>query len=152
MDTQKEEKTVSWREWIETVSHVALVLVLVLSFYSFRLQSQTLEVKIFEEVNQDLVDLVKTPPQKNDYEAWVLWEKRLVGIYEYFAFLANHEYMRREFVDFYALAVVRDLDTIKEKYPSVLEMFHESHGSELRTFYRNRTGKDLINAAHTRPK
>jgi hypothetical protein len=159
IDTPKEEKTVSWREDIETTAHVAIAcgfiataVALYFNISAVNQQSDTLQMKIFEEVNHARLDLMETTPREGDNEAWVLWEKRLVGIDESFAFIANHEYLRAEIVDYFAPSVVSNLDIIKEDYPSVLKMFRPPFGSELMKFYKNQTGKDLIHAKNTRPK
>lgn len=140
------------RDNIQVVANVALVLILVLNFWSNILQRDTLQVKIFEQIAHDIGGLIKTPPPLDDKEAWILWEKRLMGIYESFAFFANHKYLRREIVNHFGPAVVGDLDVIVKKYPSALEMLRPPFGSELMEFYRNQTGKDLRAAANDRTK
>lgn len=138
------------RDNIQTSAHVALVIVLLLNLWNFKLQRDSLQVSLFSQITHGLRNLLEEIPSEQDAPANILWRKRLVWEYDAFAFFANHKYLKQDVIEHFRPALIEDCRRMMKDYPEVFETIPAQFATDLRQLFRNATGEDLPHAPDTR--
>ena len=137
---------------MQIVANVALVGILALNFWIFRLQNKGLQLSLFSHITEGLRSVAAAPTSTATKAENIGISARMVWEYESFAFFANHQYLNQDIVDHFTPLVISDCRSIQKETHVVFALQGPETFKELRKLYEKETGKQLPHANIPRPK
>jgi hypothetical protein len=105
-----------------SLAAVFAAVALVINACAFRLQKRSLRANLFNDIRKRVNELEDQWAEacKGELKDRERWYERLFSVFESFAFYANHDYLEKEMITFYATGIDQCLERLK-KYSDLLK-------------------------------
>lgn len=140
------EAVIKNKEAIEVYAQVGTMIAVIvatvalfLNLRAFKLQRDSLQANLFNEVTKRINELLDKEPYQDDKVELRNWYERLFNAFEYFAFYANSCHLTSNMKSYYHSFIGGYCERLKQECPELIEEFKKGPTdkfSELRKYYK----------------
>ncbi len=115
-------------------------------FYSNRtnrLQRDSLQANMFNDITKTINDLLGKMPCKRDLLEDSHWHTMVLNAFDYYCFYVNRKSFSLDMELYYKKYIIHFCDTLQKSCPKAIDKLQPDTHIEMRKYYKKHTGKSV---------